>query len=246
MKKRLLKTLCSLIIIGSIGILISFSAIRDKVEMVCYDLFNKNDYIDNKAAIQNLLASFKTVSLDDLPKEYLSESQLNHSSYLSLTKGIRFYVLKKKDCYKKIIGNNRIKDLISKDNRYKNLWYFSDQELYWGIDQRVLFKALELQEALKQLKLNQDAIQITSGHRTPQQNKLVNGASKSRHIKGQALDFWIGDVNKDGKYTSEDKAIVLELCDKKIIGNKGGIGLYPGTQVVHIDVRGRRARWNSY
>lgn len=68
MKKRLLKTLCSLIIIGSIGILISFSAIRDKVEMVCYDLFNKNDYIDNKAAIQNLLASFKTVSLDDCLK----------------------------------------------------------------------------------------------------------------------------------------------------------------------------------
>lgn len=46
--------------------------------------------------------------------------------------------------------------------------------------------------------------------------------------------------------TAEDKQIVLDFLDKEIIGNKGGIGLYPGTKAVHFDVRGHRARWNSY
>jgi len=65
-------------------------------------------------------------------------------------------------------------------------------------------------------------------------------------MKGQAIDMTIGDINKDGTFTKEDKKIVLDICDKKVIGNKGGIGLYPGTRAVHIDVRGYKARWNSY
>lgn len=46
--------------------------------------------------------------------------------------------------------------------------------------------------------------------------------------------------------TAEDKQIVLDFLDKEIIGNKGGIGLSPGTKAVHFDVRGHRATWNSY
>lgn len=245
MKKVLIFSI-SLVLTLGILVLVFYSNSRDYLEAFCYDIFNKNEYIDSKKKIQNILSSFQKVRLKDLPKDYLTSSKINHATYKSLTKNSSFYLLKKRDCYKKILGNNRIKALISQDKRYTNTWYFSEEALYWGIDERVLYKALELQDALSEKKLDRDALQITSGHRTPQRNKAVGGASKSRHIKGEALDLWIGDINKDGVYSKEDKQIVLELCDKKIIGNQGGIGLYPGTQVVHIDVRGRRARWNSY
>jgi uncharacterized protein YcbK (DUF882 family) len=38
----------------------------------------------------------------------------------------------------------------------------------------------------------------------------------------------------------------LDLLENEIIKNDGGIGLYPGTDRVHYDIRGTRARWNSY
>jgi hypothetical protein len=246
MKKGLILLFSFLVLSLGILLFIFHSNSRDFAEKFCYDIFNKNEYVDQKETIENILSSFKKVHLKDLPKDYLTSSKMTNSTYKSLTKHTKFYVVKKRDCYKKILGNNRIKSLISKDSRYKSTWYFSGEMLYLGIDERILFKALELQDALSKKELDRDALKITSGHRSPQHNKAVGGASKSRHIKGEALDLWIGDINKDGVYTKEDKQIVLDLCDKKIIGNEGGIGLYPGTQVVHIDVRGRRARWNSY
>jgi hypothetical protein len=39
----------------------------------------------------------------------------------------KFYKLKKKDVYRKIAGNIRIKDLISKDAAYRDSWYFSGE-----------------------------------------------------------------------------------------------------------------------
>jgi hypothetical protein len=246
MKKKFIKLFSLLLLVIGVLVLLFYSYTRDFLEQFCYDLFNKNEYVDRKEGIEAVLSSFKKVHLKDLPKDYLTSSKMTASTYKSLTKNTSFYVIKKKDCYKKILGNNRIKALVSRDSRYKSTWYFSDKMLYLGIDKRILFKALELQDLLSQKEWDRDAFKITSGHRSPHHNKAVGGASKSRHIKGEALDLRIGDINKDGIYTKEDKLIVLDLCDKKIIGNKGGIGLYPNTKVVHIDVRGRRARWNSY
>jgi hypothetical protein len=39
---------------------------------------------------------------------------------------------------------------------------------------------------------------------------------------------------------------VLDLLEKEIIKSSGGIGRYPGTRAVHFDVRGYKARWDSY
>ncbi len=44
----------------------------------------------------------------------------------------------------------------------------------------------------------------------------------------------------------EQKEIVIDLLETKVIKNKGGIGKYPGTKIVHMDVRGYRARWDTY
>ncbi|MEL6669954.1 MAG: hypothetical protein AAFP08_13345, partial [Bacteroidota bacterium] len=80
----------------------------------------------------------------------------------------------------------------------------------------------------------------------PKENASAGGASLSRHILGQAIDMLIGDINRDGRYTDIDKQIVLDIANQDIIGDRGGIGRYPGTRTVHIDVRGYRARWDSY
>lgn len=105
---------------------------------------------------------------------------------------------------------------------------------------------MALQDALTKKGWDRNGFMIASGHRTPSYNEIVKGARKSQHIKGKAVDISIGDINNDGDKNAEDKKIVLDLLDKHIIKNSGGLGLYPGTQAVHFDVRGRRARWNSY
>jgi len=225
---------------------IYITKLRDIVEMNCYDVFHQNTYVSSKQEIEKILSSFEVVTLQQLPKEYLEHSHLSSKKYRSLVQTIKFYKISKADCYRKIVGDNRIMKLISRDARYNKAWYFSSDTLYWGIDKRILFKVLELQDILTQKGYDRDGFQLRSGHRTPFYNTQIRGASKSRHIKGQAVDMTIGDINKDGTFTKEDKDIVLDICETQVIKNKGGIGLYPGTRSVHIDVRGYRARWNSY
>lgn len=93
---------------------------------------------------------------------------------------------------------------------------------------------------------------VISGKRAGWHNQLLTyfgAASKSQHLKGNAIDIIVLDVNNDGVYDNKDIDIVtahLEL----LIGNKGGIGTYKSEsflwnrQMVHFDCRGNRARWN--
>lgn len=83
------------------------------------------------------------------------------------------------------------------------------------------------------------------------QVKLSGAATNSRHLHGDAIDFLVGDINGDGQSDSSDVAIVVDILDKKIVQNKGGIGTYItegsfiNQQMVHIDGRGYRARWGQ-
>lgn len=67
---------------------------------------------------------------------------------------------------------------------------------------------------------------------------------------GDAIDFIVFDINRDGKSDKHDVDIVLNILDKEIIKSKGGIGTYKNEnsfidkQMIHIDNRGYRARWN--
>jgi uncharacterized protein YcbK (DUF882 family) len=56
----------------------------------------------------------------------------------------------------------------------------------------------------------------------------------------------VGDINRNGIANAADKKIILDILEQKIIGNTGGLGLYPKSDVVHFDTRGYRARWNSH
>ena len=78
--------------------------------------------------------------------------------------------------------------------------------------------------------------------------KFSGAATKSRHLKGDAIDFVVLDVNGDWKENDKDVDIVYKILNEQIIKSKGEIGTYKGAgvnrQMIHIDCRGRRARWH--
>ena len=113
-------------------------------------------------------------------------------------------------------------------------------------NEKIFYKTLELQDELEKLGYDPHGFTIVNGHRHPAYNERIGGASLSRHMKGEAVDITVDDVNMDGYANKADKDIILDLLERKIIGNEGGIGLYPGSGNVHYDVRGTRARWDSY
>ncbi|MEO1050904.1 MAG: DUF882 domain-containing protein [Bacteroidota bacterium] len=98
-----------------------------------------------------------------------------------------------------------------------------------------------------------DRLMVISGKRPKWWNSILTNfgaAKKSQHLKGNAIDILVLDVNDDGKKDTKDVDIVYRILNQKIIGNKGGIGTYKtekviwNRQMVHIDCRGYRARWH--
>ena len=80
--------------------------------------------------------------------------------------------------------------------------------------------------------------------------KFNSAAPESWHTKGSAIDIMIFDINADGKADARDVDIAKDILDKEIIKSKGGIGTYKtdkhklNHQMIHIDNRGFKARWN--
>lgn len=78
---------------------------------------------------------------------------------------------------------------------------------------------------------------------------LSGAATNSRHLRGDAIDFLVLDINRDGKANSLDVDIAVELLEKKIMKGGGGIGTYKhessfiNRQMIHIDCREGRSRW---
>ncbi len=244
---KLRKPLTTIIILVVLVLLVrNYWRTNTYVEAIFYDLTNANPSVHSKKELTAILGDFEKVSISNLPKDYLASSKMKDTKYAKMVSSMTFYKIQKKDCYRKIVGHFRIKDFIAKDALYRNTKYASDQSLYWGIKPDILFKLMELKKIFENRNYNWNAIKINSGHRTPLRNEQVGGASKSRHIVGEAIDLKIGDIDRSGFYTEKDKAIVLDICEKELIRDKGGIGKYPGTRVIHIDTRGYKARWNTY
>ncbi|MEO7822881.1 MAG: D-Ala-D-Ala carboxypeptidase family metallohydrolase [Gemmatimonadaceae bacterium] len=96
------------------------------------------------------------------------------------------------------------------------------------------------------------SIDVHSGFRTPDRNRRIRRAAKdSQHQYGDAADVAI-DANGDGKLTAMDSRMVglaVEIVELKHPHLIGGLGIYTSghasTNYVHIDVRGRRARWRG-
>jgi hypothetical protein len=216
---------------------------HDNIQDALYDLRHRNPPVTTKAQVDGILSCFQRVRPENLPAGYLSQSGMqSHPSYRPQS----FYVVERKDLHRRIAGRNRLRQVVSRDMRYHSTVFHSGRKIYLGINPGILHRLIELQQALREKGYDPDAVRINSGHRTPSHNRIVGGAKGSRHQRGDALDLRIGDVDRNGRTDSRDKAIVLRILDGRIIGSRGGLGLYPGTQTVHMDLRGYRARWNSY
>ena len=93
----------------------------------------------------------------------------------------------------------------------------------------------ELVEALQDLRTTLGApIRINSGYRCPRHNRGVGGSPTSQHLLGKAADIVVPGHNV---------ADVYELVHEKAPFTKGGVGLYPDEGFVHVDIRGKKARW---
>lgn len=74
-------------------------------------------------------------------------------------------------------------------------------------------------------------IYVTSWYRDARHNAKVGGSPRSRHLFGDAVDFYCRHLTPKEIYQRLDNWH----------GSKGGLGLYKTH--VHLDFRGYRARW---
>lgn len=79
----------------------------------------------------------------------------------------------------------------------------------------------------------QKPVEITSGYRCEDWNRVQGGASGSYHIRGQAADIKIKGL------TSEKIAALAEQVQEF---QDGAIITYSGKNWCHVDVRGHRVR----
>lgn len=94
------------------------------------------------------------------------------------------------------------------------------------------------------------SVAVKSGFRSPEHNQRIGSAARdSRHQYGDAADIAM-DANGDGKLTEVDSRLVglaVEIVELRYPELAGGLGLYleSNTPYVHIDARGKRARWRG-
>jgi len=224
-----------------------FSPAKVLMYQFIYDVQTRQQPIQNKQDIDRVLRQFETIPIEYLDSTYLDWTKITQPTYQKILKNTTFYRIPGKSIFQFLVGDFRVKQFLPQDDYYQ--YYIqtlrNDAPIYFLIQKELLYKLLALQEALEELGYRKDGFDVINGFRHPAYNEKVGGASKSRHILGEALDLRINDINGDGRRTQKDKQIVLDLLDKHIIKDKGGIGRYPGTMSVHFDVRGYKARWDK-
>jgi hypothetical protein len=95
-------------------------------------------------------------------------------------------------------------------------------------------------------------VNVHSAFRSPAYNRTVRRAARdSRHQYGDAVDVAI-DANGDGRLDRHDTEIIARIVDEiesEYPDLVGGMGVYTSRAYehpyVHIDARGRRARWRG-
>jgi len=142
----------------------------------------------------------------------------------------------------------RLADFVTHDEQ-QDLW-----PKYVALDTRVLDKVelvLAYVGAFRGGRNNLVQVDVHSGFRTPVYNRRVpRSARDSRHQFGDAADLAI-DADGDGRVTYRDGMLVslqVEQVERDFPQYVGGLGIYGnqnGAPYVHIDVRGKRARWKG-
>ena len=77
-------------------------------------------------------------------------------------------------------------------------------------------------------------LHVNSGCRCEKHNAAEGGDKNSMHLYGKAADIWADDIS------AQDLARLAEVIPEF---SNGGIGRY--ATFIHVDVRGRKARWRG-
>lgn len=93
------------------------------------------------------------------------------------------------------------------------------------MDKKLLTNLQTLRDALAR------PLVITSGFRCEKHNREIEGASRSRHLTGQAVDIALSKVPTSEKRKYLETAMTLF----------NGIGI--GTNLLHVDVRQTKTFW---
>ncbi|MBK9452966.1 MAG: DUF882 domain-containing protein [Bacteroidetes bacterium] len=211
-----------------------------------FDQSTRQSPVLRHAQIDSVMGELTIVPFSKLAPAYLKSAGIEGEWKQKLSKKT-WYKVGTEESLQFVVGSFRIRDFLTPDSTY-----FAQKEdpqpgqfQYLCLDRRILHKLLDLLDAMQAKGLDVSQIAIKHGFRHPAYNHQISGATKSRHQFGEAIDLLVGDVNRDGRADEDDKAPLLKMLDEKIIGNAGGVGKYPGSHVIHMDVRGFRARWDE-
>ena len=217
---------------------------KEDVGVYHYDEVHPQEDILTRAGIDSVLSTFPTIPYLETLEMY-KDSTDPERKFNNELNSRELYIITGDEIYKKVIGNYRVKHFLAKDSFYKrNLKNPGAKNTQlWLIDKNVLYMMLELIHRLDEGGYNMYGFHIRNSHRHPAHNEKVSGAKYSQHMFGRAIDIGVDDVNQNGTSDLDDKAILYDLL-QDIVGNKGGLGLYPGKMSLHFDCRGHRARWD--
>lgn len=167
-----------------------------------------------------------------LPKGFIKVTRENEEMYLTPHFQLKQFVCKQ--------GSNYPKYLVLKEDLLNKLEFLLDEVNKKGF--------------------NADTFHVLSGYRTPSYNQAIGNVKYSRHVFGDAADIYIDtnkdgqmdDLNNDGKINKREANIlantVNELYNRSEYADYiGGLGSYRKTSThspfIHVDTRGKKARW---
>ena len=98
----------------------------------------------------------------------------------------------------------------------------------------VVLNIIKISKVLQQIRNRYNKpVKVTSWYRDPVTNRRVGGASQSRHMVGDAVDFYIPGIPLNQLYKELDTWW----------GSKGGLAVSYKANFIHIDGRNYKARW---
>jgi hypothetical protein len=182
------------------------------------------------------------------PSEGRSTSAANPEGFLEITAGNQDTPVSE---------HFRLKDFLTHDQA--SVW-----PKYLVLREPLVDKLELVMDELRAMGVAVNRMRVMSGFRTPQYNAQGVGAGgrvqDSRHQYGDAADVyivngsrdWMSDLDGNGKVDIRDARVLATAAERVERAHPdlvGGIGVYPATSAhgpfVHIDVRGKKARWGS-
>ncbi len=220
--------------------------VREVLLLWSHDARYDSAPVNSRESIDKVLSELQVLPYSSLEQEYLNQSKSTEAKYVKMCKNLNYYMVTREQLHHVIVGSFRLKDFICTDASYKQCVTNNREHITCALDKRIFYKTLDLIQSLEQKGHDPSAFSVKNGHRHPAYNEQIGGASLSRHIRGEAVDIVVADIDKNGRIEQEDKDIILDILETEVIKDQGGIGRYPGSMSVHYDVRGTRARWDSY